>query len=150
MGECREDKESPTEMCSETQLGDPQAWSNRASAGCIRVLIVELVAVMVTALHVAHAAINNMIIWSYDHIRGVRNDMKGETSKRVRGGPAGSPGHVTVKKRFGNIGANCQTQSDMVARSVVEGDPCVEDQSDDDEGKMQITVRTLEGKMISM
>ena len=100
--------------------------------------------------------------WAYAHVVALvmscvnkaitrtHNDMKGETSMCVRGEPAESPGHLTVKKRFGNIGANCQTQSDMVARSVGEGDPCVEDQSDDDEGKMQIIVRTLEGKMISM
>ena len=61
--------------------------------------------------------------WAYAHVVALvmscvnkaitrtHNDMKGETSMCVRGEPAESPGHLTVKKRFGNTGANCQTRS---------------------------------------
>ena len=74
----------PSEMCSGTLLDDQHAWKCVASVGCIIVLIVEVVTAIVSVSYEAYAAINNMIIWSYDHIRGRAECMRYQRGDIVR------------------------------------------------------------------
>ena len=90
------------------------------------------------------AMYKQMIIRSYDYRisenRAAMIQRRSEQDSRADNGG-------DDMKSFGIRGSHAGSHTNMVARSVVEGDPSVEDQSDDDEGKMQITVRMLESRL---
>ena len=84
-------------------------------------------ALVIGAMRVIYETMKGMIIWSYDHAWLSENaieypceNMSGTRYQReiIGSKSMGSDYHLTEMKMFGNIGANCQMQSNLLEQSL--------------------------------